>query len=156
MITLVLFAACEKAIISERDNSLTLVALLDTVRITVPEGIEVPPDVSASNRWDIVTVWRAMEEDAGSQYEQRTALILPDDTETVATILPMNIQSTAHRNVINVAGFPVAQEGKCILRLWLREQGIEDWGQPTAEYPLTVAHETVPSATDADGVRSDC
>ena len=141
---LVIFAPCLKVIISERDDSLSLIALMDAISVSVAEGAEVPADAKVPNPWDILTFWRNSPEDAGKEFEQRTQLLLPNGETSVEAIISFSGASRSQRNVINVTGVPVGQAGECFLQLWLREVGMDDWGDPVAEYSLVVVHQFVP------------
>lgn len=147
---LVVFAACQKAIISDQDETLSLISLLENISIPVPEGTQAPSALSAPIRWDIVTYWRSEAEDGGRKFEQKTQLVLPDESIKFETILKFNLDNTTARNIVNVAGFPVGISGNCHLQLWVRDIDKNEEYQLACDYMLTVTHEVAPAIADLD------
>jgi hypothetical protein len=141
---LLLFAACEKVII-DQDNNVSLMTLVQDLRVEIPEPVEVKSGEGlpvAAMRWAAFSMWLRTEED-DREYEQRVALIDP-------TGKPTGIEAkssfkfgdkTTMRNISVVLGFPVHESGRYVLKLWMREKGQTEAAEPTAEYPINLKRE---------------
>ncbi len=130
-----LFLSCERAITNSEDNSVSLITVIDG--ITIPKPSDSNSVVAV--RWDTVATWEKDEQDADKAFEQRTCLVLPDGTETNSAIIKFIVKDTIHRNTVHVFGFPVAQAGIYKLKLYLREEGNENWNE-ISEYQILVTH----------------
>jgi len=133
---LIFFLPCEKAIISQEDNTISL--------INVMQGINVPKppieDAGVAVSWFAVSAWQKILGDADKTYEQRTNLRLPNGKETAESITRFDFSKVpSHRNIVRINGFPVGQTGVYTLNLFLRELGAEQWTQ-VADYQITVKH----------------
>ena len=132
---LLCFLPCEKVIIDQNANTISMINVL--------EGISVPkaptPDAGVLLTWSIVSVWEQTEGDARKTYEQRTYLLLPDGKEKVDLITRFQFAQKRHRLIGTINGFPVPLAGDYILKLFLRELGSEQW-IPIADYTLPVEH----------------
>lgn len=142
MLKLLVFAPCEKVIVSQDENNSSLIVILETVNITLPVGAEVPENALIPFRWTIYALWRFEPEAAGvgSQFEQRCVLLSVDGQSHFENVLPFTIpaDSRNHRTTIQLPGFPVLSAGDAILRLSVREahEGIE-W-RDVADFPIRV------------------
>jgi hypothetical protein len=140
---LLLFAACEKVIVDQQNNT-SLISLLQEMQIQIPETGQVPPqNATAAIKWDVLTLWSRTDNDAGKRFEQRFVLFNPAGEATaVSGSTPFDLAKSAHRNVATIYGFPIGSSGRYTLKLWLFEGGKES-PQPIAEYPIDVAHEAL-------------
>src|SRR5437868_6596097 len=109
---LLLFLPCEKAIVNEQDNNLSVIEILDTVTVTVPGDFEVPQEAVAPLQWAIVTVWQITPEVSEKQYEQRTCVIHPDGQEILEAIGPIAVLQGKQRTIVRLTNYPVGQEGE--------------------------------------------
>jgi hypothetical protein len=137
---LLLFLPCEKAIVNEQDNNLSVIEILDTVNVTVPGDFEVPQDAVAPLQWAIVTVWQITPEDSEKQYEQRTCVIHPDGRETLVAIGSIAVLQGKQRTIVMVTNYPVGQEGEYAVSLSLREASDGSNWREISRYPVTVTY----------------
>lgn len=140
---LLLFAPCEKVIVDQQNN-VSLISILQDLKIQVPETGPVPPaNASAAIKWDVLTVWARSDDDAGKRYEQRIALFNPEGAPTeISTTTPVETKNASHRIVATIFGFPIGSSGRYRLKLWLSEDGRES-REPIAEYAITVSQEVL-------------
>jgi hypothetical protein len=136
-----LFVPCEKVIV-DRDNTLSLISVLETITINIPrsEQANLPKGAAVPLRWYALSLWRREPEDEGRRYEQRTRFVRDGDD-----LLPVNVQPIpflvaykTFRNVVTLNGFPIVPEGECLIRLAIREAGQGIWRE-VAEYPIYVS-----------------
>ncbi len=137
---LLLFAPCRMPIINERDNSLSLVGVLDGITVPANAIAAESQEIRAPMDWAIVSVWRTAPEEGNKSFEQKTQLFLPDGSGSAESTLGFQCTERTQRNVVYVYGFPITQPGEYILRLYIREAGQNLPWNPVAEYPLTVTH----------------
>jgi len=140
---LVLFAACERAIVDQQ-NSLTIVGFLQELKVQVPEsGQKPPPDANAPMKWEVVTQWAVLPTDIGRHFEQRFALFNPAGQQTaVSATGALDLSGAYNRNIATIFGFPIGSPGRYTLKLWLSENDQEP-EQPVAEYWIDVGLEVL-------------
>jgi hypothetical protein len=131
---------CERVIVSEEDNTVSLIALLQSITVSVPEGTTVPEDASAPLRWYALAQWYGGAEDQGKQYEQRLRVITPSGRVAIDSVTSFAMTEPVVRNIGVVQGFPVGETGQCSLVVSLRETGQDRMWQDIDEYPLTVVY----------------
>ncbi len=141
MPTLLVFAPCEKVIVSQEDNTPSLISFLNTLQVSIPatQEVNIPSDVSFPMRWSIFALWRRVNGDEGKLFQQRTVLITPSGQETVKTDIEFRMAADVQHNTISIFGFPVTSVGQCSLKLLLREAGQEGQWSEIAEYPIRIA-----------------
>jgi len=139
---LLVFAPCERVIVNEQDNTISLITLFRRLDISVPRA-EAPlaPNAMAPMRWWVLTIWDRQGEDEGRRYEQRVAL--EDFRGEIIFEVPQteSFQMTAdEQRVINFINyFPIGRAGDFRLILSLREVGQQGWRQ-IKTYPMLVNH----------------
>jgi hypothetical protein len=140
---LILFAACEKAIVDQQ-NVVSLISVFQELKIQVPEAGPVPAaDANAAMKWDVIAMWESTASDAGKRYEQRVALFDPAGQPTaVSGVSPIETTAATHRNIATIFGFPIGSTGRYTLKLWLSENG-QETQQPIAEYSINVGHDVL-------------
>jgi len=135
---LLVFAPCEKVIVGQGDNSVSLIGLLENVHV-LPGGFPtppLPPNPTAPGRWFAFCLWEASAEDKGVEYEQRIAVLDPNGKGRVESIVLFSMTKPRHRVVLEAPGFPIIPAGTYNVKLWLRKKGESDWGQELASYPV--------------------
>jgi hypothetical protein len=151
MLKLHLFAPCEKVIISQ-DNITSVIAVMESFNVKVSE--ELPPDAGVPFQWNVVTIWHRTEDVAGDMtYEQRTEVLRPDGEHSVNATHPFPV-SNAHinfRNVVEINGFPVGQEGFVVIKVSLREAGDQNEWRAIADYRIRVKHRAVEADNEETG-----
>ena len=138
---LLVFAPCEKVIISQDENNPTLIAILSslTLQTTAEELAKTATSVEGSEggavqppmalvRWSIFSMWlREPEDDEGKDFHQTIEIVSPDDRVLLSNKMTFKFSGTArtHRLTLHVGGFPVATVGDyaivyCLMadRLW--------------------------------------
>jgi hypothetical protein len=140
------FAACEKVIISQDENNPTLIALLSEVGGSIE--LESEPKsggtVAAPVRWNIFTLWGKDPDDGDKAFEQAIRFISPTGrnhfVEKGASDLAFDIppiKGRSHRVTTKVMSLPASQNGEWVLQLFLREKGATEWpNEPIRTYPL--------------------
>jgi hypothetical protein len=149
---LLIFAPCEKVIIGQGDNNVSLIGILQTLNLTMSPAPGAPSPIPPSElvvplSWTIFTMWqREVGEEVGTAYTQRAALISPSHKHVVEVVTNFTMEKGLHRIVNGVIGLPAGEAGTYTLRLWLRRAGSGDWNE-VASFPLTVTHSSaVPTA----------
>lgn len=138
---LLYFVACSKAITSQEDNSLSLIALLEGIEITVVPGADPDESTKVPISWVAMVQWMRLLDDADREFEIRLQLIQPDGRIALegTNVFSMEKQPML-RTPFNVAGFPVSQAGVSELHLSIREPAVAgDWVE-VATYPIEIAH----------------
>jgi hypothetical protein len=137
---LVLFVACERPIVDQFDNNLSLISVLTNIDVPVPAGETVPEDARTFLNWGAVAVWSRSEEEEDLPFEQRIDLLLPNGRiDILDSIVEFSLGEGFHRNLVTIQGFPIGFEGTCRLRLGYRHKGEEDWSI-VSQFPVKVAH----------------
>ncbi len=138
---LLFFAPCEKVIMDEGSKTLSLITIMEQVEgeVSSPMGDK----VAAAINWFAVAVWLKTPDDIGKTYEQRTCVIQPDGSETLAGTIAFQITERTHRVIARIFGFPVSQAGEHSVRLALREKDGNELWITLAEYPVYVLHRGV-------------
>jgi hypothetical protein len=145
MPNLLIFAPCERVIVEQATNTISLIALLNDVTVPIPAGGEIPMNAAAPQRWYVVSMWHRQSDESDRRFEQRVELIGPSGQTIVNAHASLTFPAgLIHRNVVTIEGFPIGLAGDYILRLSLREPD-QEW-VTRAEYPLKVEHHS-PSAT---------
>lgn len=133
---LLLFVPASKILFDQDDDSISIISVLQHLRLPRPPASEQPFKIIADNQWAVLSLWLRLDEDEGKHYEQRMQIVLPDGQVRAEQVIPFTMDSTVVRNGGNVQGFPVGGEGTHLLRLSLRNAGEgRDW-ETKAEYPI--------------------
>lgn len=134
-----IFAACEKVVIGQEDNSGSLISIL--------QGFELPaepPDdqkVMLPIAWYVFTLWEAPNDEPG-KHIQRLQLFAPDGSQLFAAEVPIVSVEDAgkrfHRAVLRRNGFFLHGLGDYMLRLSIKETG-EFQEVPNTAFPINVS-----------------
>ncbi len=139
---LLIFAPCEK-VITDQQNNHTLVIIMQTVAVQFPPEAEVPINVMMPREWAVYTMWQPEVEDIGKKFVQKLECVSPDGQIPMKAPLPFEIKNDeTHRNILNIVGFPIGQQGKYTLRMWLELESGEV-ATKVFTYTLTVSHQRV-------------
>ncbi len=141
---------CDK-VLTDEGNLLSIITVLETVTITTPPGQQVPANAFATNPWHVVIQWLATREENQKEFEQRLQIFAPNDEEFGGAISKFKVTQSLHRDMIEVPGFPIGTEGACLIRLALREVGVEEWNS-IMEYPIQIAHEVTRETTEEGNI----
>lgn len=132
-----LFAPCERVIIEEGANTVSLIALVQDINVH-HDPSKIPADALGPLRWYVLTVWASQPEDSGHTFEQRIALTDPAGKTRIETVTKMDLSKDTLRTVGAFDNFPIGQEGVCTLDLSLKRDA-EDFIH-VADYPLKVVY----------------
>jgi hypothetical protein len=159
---LLVFAPCEKVIVSQDENNPTLIAVLTqvggTIKMLATEATEatvaeVEPEAvgAVPMRWTVFTTWHRNSGDEGKTFLQNVRLIAPSGKLSMDSTMEMTMTKPTHRIMVRIEHFPV-ENGAWELQLFLTEKGQQKSGEPLATYPL-IAEFNIAStqATGADG-----
>ena len=142
MIKPLVFLPCERVIVSQDENTSSLIVVLETVNIPIPINAEVPANALVPFRWTIYALWRfePETEGVGAQFEQRTVLVSTDGQLYFENTLPFTVAADVrnHRTTVLVPGFPLLAAGNALLKLAVREvrEGVEF--REAAEFPIRI------------------
>src|SRR5690242_20899801 len=107
MPTLLLFAPCEKVIIGQGDNSLSLISVLQTVQVSLLSHPPVEKNAFIASRWFVAVLWQKEPSDGDVEFEQRIALADPAGEFRIDQIMPFQMEKPSHRIVCEMSGFPI-------------------------------------------------
>lgn len=139
---LLLFVPCEKAILAQ-DNSVSLINILETFTVTLPEEVKskLPAPLKAPMNWVVVVLWERVPGDESKSYEQILRFVLPDGQIAFEGVERFEMSQRFMRNIAAIEGVPAGQAGDCRLSLSLREISAQDRLEPIADFPLIVVHQ---------------
>lgn len=145
---LLIFAPCEKVIIGQGDNNVSLIGILQGLQVNPrPEGpSEIPANAILPMSWTIFTMWQKEAEDERIAYTQRVALISPTDRVLLESVTAFAMERDSHRIANNLIGFPIGEAGPHTLKVWLRRGDSGDWKE-ISSFPLLITHPTVARAS---------
>lgn len=138
---ILLFAPCEKVIVDEKENTVSLISILESVQIPIPmsHDAKLPGNVEIPSRWYLLSIWQREENDA-EQYEQRAEIVLPDGRSINPHSTPIKFppHSRNARNVIQVGAWPLSVKGHCLVKLSIREVKPESQWREVTTFPVYV------------------
>jgi hypothetical protein len=137
---LILFAACEKVLIDQATNGVTLISLLEEIHFKLPTGMALPPNMALPTQWAALTVWQEESADAGIEFEQKVTLEDATGRTLLENTAKFQFQQSRHRVVAAVAGIPYSR--KLLLNLFYRTSGVPDW-RHAASYPIEIVQERI-------------
>ena len=138
---LLMFVPCERVLIEQGSNSVSLISVFSELRLKVKEPLT--PDASIPLRWNVIATWRKDNDERSKDFEQRVYLQGPSsEGPKIHVDLRTQFEMTKpnHRTVGTINGFPVAVAGIFDLVLELRVLDSEIWRE-MARYPMTLIHE---------------
>jgi len=140
---LLTFVPCLKGINGD-DGLLTIVSVLEFVRITIPENSDPPPaNGMVDLQWQLVSLWYREASDVGKQFEQTIDITLPDGNPFLSGTFPIDLTSNRPKIKIDGRSFPVGVPGDVIIRVGYREVGQQE-SILQQEYPVLVEHTSPP------------
>jgi hypothetical protein len=135
---LVLFAACEKAIIDQNTNVLSLMSLLQDINVQLPPGITPPPNTAIPMSWTIVSVWQQAPADQGKTFEQRCTLVTQSGATLMETpVAGFETKTEFHRVINQVMGLHINPVGSRLVKCFMREKSSAHWAE-TGTYPISI------------------
>ena len=133
---------CRNSVLDQYSNTWTTVEIAEVLKVQLPT-----PQENLVAPFDIVTFWRASENDIGLDFETKLVWNNEDGDSVrelvVSTFVP---QARVHR--IRFRGFELPPSGEYLLVVHVRAHGQPDWVQCTAEWPMTVEVEVLEAEED--------
>ncbi|MGC1376936.1 MAG: hypothetical protein WA821_11955 [Anaerolineales bacterium] len=142
---LLLFAPCQKILVDKLENSISLINVMHGLAAGRVENTSLEPmspDTKIPLQWAIGTLWLRSSDDGEKTFEQRTEMIIPDNTRMEINVQSFVMTHRTHQIAMRAGAFPVGLPGEYKLVLSLREVGTNDEWQELAEYPIELTHET--------------
>jgi hypothetical protein len=137
MLRLLFFVPCERVILEQGTNALSLISLLQRMQVF---SQTVAADAKASQIWYAVAQWQLNDvADLNAHFQQRVTLITPSGAQAIEVFTDFEMTKDLHRTLIRFPAFPIGEAGPHDLRLELRKKGDEAWTE-VASYPLAVEH----------------
>src|SRR3990172_9026384 len=106
---LLVFAPCEKVIISRDENNPTLIAILSQVGgslgDTIPPGAAPDAHPAVPFQWSIFTLWHLEPSDTGRRFEQVIVLRSPSGKEIVRAPQEFEMSKNTHRLTMRLPWF---------------------------------------------------
>jgi hypothetical protein len=138
---LITFVPCAKVIIDQDDNTVSLVSVLESIKIFIPESEDssLPENAVVPFNWCVYALWHK-ESGESEKYEERVELKLPDGRMAFQSIMPfeMTPYHRHRRTTVNIKGFPILPDGEYAIKLFLRKAGEENPWEEVAQYPIYV------------------
>lgn len=135
---LLVFAPCEKVIISQDENNPTLIAILSTIGGEL-EGPPPEPAALGPMRWSIFALWQKEPgEDGEAVLEQRIRLISPTGRVAIDSSLEFKMPVRTHRMVAHIGLVPVGDNGDWEVQLFMYKKGDPVPDKALATYPLEI------------------
>ena len=136
---LLLFAPCERAILAD-DNTVSLITILETLRLNFETKEEIPPDLAIPFAWHAISLWtRETEDKDGTFYHQKIQLLMPDGTTPIELEIPLQFGpgKTNTRGIFKVMGFPIPKASALArVRLLVRPvNSTTEWSEVSA-FPI--------------------
>jgi len=133
---LLIFAPCEKVILGQGDNSLSLISVLQEFQVHRPPGApDVPSPIQVPLTWSALALWQRTDEDQGRTYRQRVSLSDPQNQTLLVGEISFVLEKDTHRTVSQIFGFPFSVVGPYVLKLSLLNQ--TQW-EEVASFPISV------------------
>ncbi len=140
---LLVFAPCEKVIISQDENNPTLIAILSNIAgdIESPEPLE--KNALGPMRWQIFTLWQKVPSDGLTIFEQRIRLVSPSGRTVFDAPQQLQLTAQAHRMTAALGTVPIGENGDWELQLFLHVKDTPIPDSPLATYPLQIKFRNV-------------
>jgi Family of unknown function (DUF6941) len=119
------FVICEKVVVDAMGTA-SLIALFNEITVQVPVDQEIPPTAAVPKEWAIFVSWEAADGDQiGNEYNQSVQVVYPDGTVFVEKrdIKFVLQDDKRHQNTIQMQGFPMGQQGRYEIKIWLDIEG---------------------------------
>jgi hypothetical protein len=136
MLNLLVFAAVERVIVDQFDNSASLIGVFGGITIPVGPEFRLAPGVGIPFRWAAFSLFEATPDESGA-YQQRVQLLTPSGIVVFESFMDFQATNRIHRNRVAVEGFPLVEMGRHRLELSLRRSESEKW-EPISTYPMYV------------------
>ena len=135
---LLVFAPCEKVIISQDENNPTLIAILSEISGEIEAPAPLDSKGLAPMRWSIFSMWQQEDGDEKKDFEQTIRLISPSGHRAIDAPSEMKLTAPTHRVTAHLGTVPVGEPGDWVVQLFMYEKGQPIPAVPVATYPLRI------------------
>lgn len=145
MLTLLIFAPCEKIILGQ-DDTASIINVLETVKVNVTGDL--PPNALIPFRWSLMSLWKRDETpDTPIEFEQHVEVLRRDDSVAAQGTNTFTVSSNhlMYRLIAEFPVFPIGQPGTVLVKSRIRQVNPETEWRDVAEFPLLVVHEQKPN-----------
>jgi hypothetical protein len=119
---LLAYLPCEKVVIEDESKNVSVLSILETVTVTMPQGAPAPGEhASIRMPWAIFALWQRDRDESG-EFESKSALVSPGGELLVETpVAKLSFGANTRQQVVNrMTGFPIWTPGACQLRLMVK------------------------------------
>jgi len=127
---LLAYLPCEKVVTEQGSNNVSIISVMETITIGVPQGsAPPPPQTFVGMNWTIYSLWQKEEGDVG-EFQSQSIFFAPNGErvfEGVATTWRFEPEQHRYQVIDRVGGFPIWAEGPCRLSLLLKTPSDADF-----------------------------
>jgi len=119
---LLAYLPCEKVVVEEESKNISVLSILETVNVTLPQGSPAPAhQASIGMAWAIFTLWQKEKGESG-EFESKSVLVSPAGELLAETpVAKLAFGTNTRQQIINrMASFPIWTPGPCQLKLMVR------------------------------------
>lgn len=139
---LLVFAPCEKVIISQDENNPTLIAILSTIGGEADSAEPIDPKAFAPMRWSVFSIWQRVEGDNQREFIQTLRIVAPSGRIPMDAPQHFTMTEESHRIIAQFGQIPAGEPGNWEIQLFLHENGLQRPQEPIATYPLQIRFST--------------
>ena len=145
---LLAFFPCDKVVIDQLQNNVSVSAIIEEVVAGIPEKLMPPPNGAVvPNNWTVFAMWHRDTSENTVPFEVMARFFSPNEKLLVQTSPPTranfdNNTKTSQRVVLNLNGFPIGAPGICQIALMMKADGETDFSE-VARFPVIVKHEII-------------
>jgi hypothetical protein len=137
---LLLFVPCERVILGQGDNSVSLIVLIQKLQLNQAQVALLPENSAVFTRISLFTEWQKAPNDSEKIFEQKFTFGIVGAKPVVESVMDFKMSGRTQRTVGVLEAFPVVPAGEYEFSLWLREQGANWPTAPIASWPIEVVH----------------
>ena len=140
---LLLFAPCEKVIVDQNSNTISLISILQDFAVHVPPNVEVSEKAQVPFRWRALAIWHKQGEDEGKRFEQEVIFINPEGRSVGSATSFFEMSRPYHRTVADFPGFPISIFGLYEVKLYFREDREGEEKVEVASFPFSISRSSI-------------
>jgi hypothetical protein len=139
---LLVFAPCERVIIGQGDNTVSLITLIEKLELKFIPGTadsKIDENAGFAARLSLFTQWQQVAADEGKTFEQKLTFGQSGKKPDLEAMMQFEMTQRIHRLVVTVEALPYLHSGEYEFCLWMHEKGDSSWPDaPIARYPIEV------------------
>jgi hypothetical protein len=137
---LLLFAPCERVILGQGDNSVSLIVLIQKLQLNQTQAPPFQENATVFARISLFAQWQRSPNDSDKVFEQKFTFGSAGTKPIVETVMEFQMSERILRAIGVLEAFPVVPAGDYEFSLWLREKETNWPVAPIAIWPIEVAH----------------